>query len=80
MGYSSECKAALLKRMLPLDNVTIRQLSRGEGSSEATLHKWRAKACGKGQLLPDSDTGPVGWSSHDKFATVTGSSTFRRRA
>ncbi|MCP3972552.1 MAG: hypothetical protein GY717_19965, partial [Rhodobacteraceae bacterium] len=41
-----------------------------EGISEATLHKWRAEARGKGQLLPDADAGPEGWSSRDKFAAV----------
>jgi transposase-like protein len=56
--------------MLPPNNVTIRQLSQDEGISEATLHKWRAEARSKGQLLPDADAGPEGWSSHDKFAAV----------
>jgi transposase-like protein len=56
--------------MLPPHNVAIRQLSQEEGISEATLHKWRAEARGKGQLLPDADTGPEGWSSRDKFAAV----------
>lgn len=70
MGYSLERKAAVLKRMLPPGNMAIRQLSREEGISEATLHKWRAEARGKGQLLPDADAGPEGWSSRDKFAAV----------
>ncbi|MFN3847198.1 MAG: IS3 family transposase [Paracoccaceae bacterium] len=56
--------------MLPPSNVAIRQLSQEEGISEATLHKWRAEARGKGQLLPDADAGPEGWSSRDKFAAV----------
>ena len=60
----------MLKRMLPPNNMAIRQLSREEGISEATLHKWRAEARGKGQLLPDADAGPEGWSSRDKFAAV----------
>ena len=50
--------------------MAIRQLSHEEGISEATLHKWRAEARGKGQLLPDADAGPEGWSSRDKFAAV----------
>ena len=70
MGYSPERKAAVLKRMLPPNTMAIRQLSQEEGISEATLHKWRAAARGKGQLLPDADVGPQGWSSHDKFAAV----------
>src|SRR5690554_1640271 len=56
--------------MLPPHNMAIRQLSQEEGISEATLHKWRAEARGKGQLLPDADAGPEGWSSRDKFAAV----------
>lgn len=68
MGYSPERKAAVLKRMLPPLNVAIRQLSQEEGISEATLHKWRTAARGKGQLLPDA--GPEGWTSRDKFAAV----------
>jgi len=70
LGYSPERKTAVLKRMLPPNNMAIRQLSQEEGISEATLHTWRAEARGKGQLLPDADAGPEGWSSRDKFAAV----------
>ena len=59
-----------MKRMLPPNNMAILNLSLAEGISEATLHKWRAEARGKGQLLPDADAGPEGWSSRDKFAAV----------
>ena len=70
MGYSPERKSAVLKRMLPPNNVAIRQLAQEEGISEATPHKWRAEARLKGQLMPDADAGPEGWSSRDKFAAV----------
>jgi transposase-like protein len=70
LGYSPERKATVLKRMLAPNNLAIRQLSQEEGISEATLHKWRAEARGKGQLLPDADAGPEGWTSRDKFAAV----------
>lgn len=70
MGYSQERRSAVLKRMLPPNNVAIRQLSREEGISEGTLHKWRAAARNKGQLLPDADACPDGWSSRDKFSAV----------
>ena len=56
--------------MLPPHNMAIRHLSREEGISEAMLHKWRSEARRKGQLLPDADAGPEGWSSRDKFAAV----------
>ena len=70
MGYSPERRSAVLKRMLSPNNMAIRQLAQEEGISAATLHKWRAQARGKGQLLPDADAGPEGWSSRDKFAAV----------
>ena len=56
MGYSPERKAAVLKRMLPPNNMASRQLSQAEGISGATLHKWRSEARGTGQHLPDADT------------------------
>ncbi len=68
--YSAERKAAVLKKMLPPNNVPLRRLSQDEGISEATLHSWRKKARDKGQLLPDADAGPEGWSSRDKFTAV----------
>ncbi|NHQ75067.1 hypothetical protein HAT86_11425 [Roseovarius gahaiensis] len=70
MGYSLERKSAVLMRMLPPNNVPIRQLSQEEGIGESTLFSWRAEARGKGQLMPDADAGPEGWSSCDKFAAV----------
>ena len=65
--------------MLPPNNMAIRQLSQAEGISEATLHKWRAEARGKGQLLPDADAGPGGWSSRDKFAAVLETAALNRK-
>ena len=56
--------------MLPPNPIAIRQLSQEEGISEATLHKWRSAARGKGELLPDAEVGPEGWSSRDKFAAA----------
>ena len=50
--------------------MSIRQVSQEEGIAEATLYKWRMEARGTGQLLPDADAGPEGWSSRDKFAAV----------
>ena len=43
MGYSQERKAAVLKRMLPPNNMAIRQLSKEEGISEGTLYTWRSQ-------------------------------------
>ena len=70
MAYSSERKATVLKRMLPPNNLPLRQLSREEGISEATLRRWRRQGRENGQLLPAGGVGPEGWTSRDKFAAV----------
>jgi len=68
--YSAERKEAVLKKMLPPENKTIKELAQEEGISEATLYNWRKQARSAGRLLPDGDTTPEGWSSKDKFAAV----------
>ena len=40
MRYPNERKEAVLKKMLPPQNMTIPALSIEEGSSEATLYNW----------------------------------------
>ena len=60
----------MLTRMLAPARMALRQVSQQEGIAAATLHKWRSQARGKGQLLPDADAGPEGWSSRDTFAAV----------
>ncbi len=72
MGYSPERKATVLKRMLPPNNLSVRSLSQEEGVSEATLHKWRAEARGKGEFLPDADVGPEGCQSRRKIPQFPG--------
>ena len=70
MAYSTERRAAVLKKLEPPDAVPLRQLAKDEGISAATLHTWRRDARGKGRLLPDADASPEGWTSRDKFAAV----------
>jgi len=70
MRYSPERKEAVLRKMMPPHNRSIKQLAQEEGISEATLFSWRKQARDRGLLLPDSDNGPEGWSARDKFAAV----------
>ena len=70
MGYSPERKEAVLKKMLPPNNLSIAELAKQEGISEATLYGWRQQARNTGQLMPNSDNSPEGWTSRDKFAAV----------
>ncbi len=70
MSYPAERKEAVLKKMLPPSNKTIKELAREEGISEGTLHNWRKAARAEGRLMPNRDSTPQGWASADKFSAV----------
>ena len=70
MAYPSERKEAILKKMLPPNSKTIKELAAEEGISEASLYSWRKAARAEGRLLPNGDTTPAGWGAADKFAAV----------
>lgn len=70
MGYSTERRESVLKKMLPPNNVSIAVLAKEEGISDATLYLWRKQAREQGRLMPDSDSTANGWTSRDKFAAV----------
>lgn len=70
MGYPTERKESVLRKMLPPNNEAIAQIAKDEGISVGTLYSWREQARSQGRLMPDSDNTPNGWSSRDKFAAV----------
>ena len=70
MGYPRERKEAVLKKMLPPNNQSIREIAEEEVVSEATLYNWRKAARAEGRLLPDGDQALAGWTAADKFAAV----------
>ncbi len=70
MGYSPERKEAVLKKLMPPNNLSVAVLAKEEGISDATLYNWRLQARKQGRLMPDSDNTPNGWTSRDKFAAV----------
>ena len=70
MRYSPERKEAVLSKMMPPHNRTIKDIAQEEGISEATLFNWRKEAREKGLLMPDGESGPEDWSARDKFAAV----------
>lgn len=71
MGYPAERREAVLKKLLPPNNISVAKLAKEEGISDATLYLWRKQARNEGRLMPDSDNSSTNhWSSRDKFAAV----------
>jgi transposase-like protein len=70
MSYPQERKEAVLKKMLPPLNRSIKTLSKEEGITEGTLYNWRKQARQEGRLMPDGESSPEGWNASDKFAAV----------
>ena len=69
-AYSAERKEALVRRMMPPENVPVSALARETGITEQTLYVWRREAKGKGLAVPGDGKNAEGWSSEDKFAVV----------
>jgi transposase-like protein len=57
--------------LLPLLNLSPREVAEQEGISLPTVYKWRKEARASGRCLPDADaTGSKSWSSKDRFGAV----------
>ncbi len=63
-------KDAILAKMLSPYPPTIRELSRNEGISEATLYNWRKQLRQEGRPVPEHDRTSESWSAQTKFAVV----------
>lgn len=68
--YSEERKAAVMRKLLPPENRTVREVAEEEGISEVTLYNWRKKAREQGLPVPGSGKQSDGWSGDAKFAVV----------
>ena len=70
MKYSQERKQAVLARLVPPHQRTVKDVAAEEGISPATLYHWRQQARLTGGLFPDDGPDPEGWSARDKFTAV----------
>lgn len=68
--YSQEQKDAIIQKMMPPHNCSVKQLSKDTGISDATLYTWRKHAKNRGHVVPGDGKNPENWSAADKFATV----------
>ena len=69
-SYSDERKEALIRKMLPPHNVSVLQLAREEGISDATLYTWRKKAKREGLVMPANKTYSGKRSPEEKLSIV----------
>ena len=69
-SYSPERKAALISKLLPPQNMSVAELSRQEGISQATLYAWRTKLKAGGAVVPGDKSSADNWSAEAKFAAV----------
>lgn len=68
--YSPERKAALLKMLLPPLNLSMAEVSRGEGVSEMSLSNWRKQVSSEGSAVPENTPSAQNWTAETKFAVV----------
>ena len=70
MKYSEERTQAVLAKLCPPYNRSIREVAAEEDISEATLYNWVKAARQPGELYPDAGSDAQGWSARDKFVAV----------
>ena len=78
MKYSQERKQAVLARLAPSRQRTVKDVSAEEGISPATLYHGRQQARRGGGLFPDVGADPEGfglssaegWTARDQFTAV----------
>lgn len=69
-SYSPERKAALIRKLLPPQNMSVAELSRQEGICQATLYAWRTKLKAGGAVVPGDKKNADDWPAEAKFAAV----------
>lgn len=68
--YSAERKAAVLKKLLPPHSLSVAELSRQEGISDATLYTWRKQAITKGEMVSGNEKSTSTWSAQARLTVV----------
>ena len=69
--YSHERKNAVLKKLLPPNNLSVPEVSQAEGISEGALYNWLSQVRDGGSAVPGSRASNAEqWSGEAKFAVV----------
>ncbi len=68
--YEKEFKEQVVHRMMPPNSMSVSEVSRETGVSEATLYAWRNEYRRKGKAVPADPSNPENWSGENKLAVV----------
>ncbi len=73
--YSTEMKASVIQKMMPPNNVSIAQLARDTGITDATLYTWRKHAKNQGVAVPGDGKNPDQWKPENQLAIIVETAT-----
>lgn len=68
--YSAEMKASVIQKMMPPNNISIAQLARDTGITDATLYTWRKHAKNQGMPVPGDGKNPDQWKPENQLAVI----------
>ena len=68
--YSEEFKEQTVRKMMPPNALSVAQVSRDTGVSDATLYNWRNQFRHEGKAVPADPSNPENWSGENKLAVV----------
>ena len=74
--YNEEFKEQTVRKMMPPNALSVAQVSRDTGVSDATLYNWRNQFRHEGKAVPADPSNPENWSGKagERFA---GAAVFR---
>ena len=68
--YNEEFKEQAVRKMMPPNALSVAQVSRETGVSDATLYNWRNRFRHEGKAVPADPSNPENWSGENKLAVV----------
>lgn len=68
--YSEEFKQSIIQKMMPPNNVSVRQLAHDTGISDVTLYSWRKQALSQGVPVPGDGKNPDQWNPENQLAVI----------
>ena len=74
--YSTERKAAILKKLLPPESRPVREVSIEEGIHFQTLYSWLNIARDRESSVPDKYLPITNWSAEMKFSVIVETASF----